>query len=57
MTHHQMIVYSDGAGYVYVGNISAPILRIVSYKQSKSSAQSHQEFVNLHYVHLPKILY
>ena len=46
MTHHQMFVYSDVADYTYVGNITAPLLRIVSYKQSKSSTQSHQEFVN-----------
>ena len=32
MTHHQMFVYSDVADYTYVGNITAPILRIVSYK-------------------------
>ena len=54
MTHHQMFVYSDVADYTYVGNITAPILRIVSYKQSKSSTKSHQEFVNLHYVPLAK---
>ena len=54
MTHHQMFVYSDVADYTYLGNITAPILRIVSYKQSKSSTQSHQEFVNLHYVPLAK---
>ena len=54
MTHHQMFVYSDVADYTYVGNITAPILRIVSYKQFKSSTQSHQEFVNLHYVPLAK---
>ena len=54
MTHHQMFVYSDVADYTYVGNITAPILRIVSYKQSKSSTQSHQEFVNFHYVPLAK---
>ena len=36
MTHHPMFVYSDVADYTYVGNITAPILRIVSYKQSKS---------------------
>ena len=52
--YHQMFVYSDVADYTYVGNITAPILRIVSYKQSKSSTQSHQEFVNLHYVPLAK---
>ena len=34
--------------------LSAPILRIVSYKQSKSSTHSHQEFMNLHYVPLAK---
>ena len=37
MTHHQMFVYSDVADYTYVGNITAPLLRIVSYKQSTSS--------------------
>ena len=54
MTHHQMFVYSYVADYTYVGNITAPILRIVSYKQSKSSTQSHKKFVNLHYVPLAK---
>ena len=54
MTHHQMFVYSDVADYTYVGNTTAPILRIVSYKQSKSSTQLHQELVNLHYVPLAK---
>ena len=54
MTHHQMFVYSDVAGYTYVGNITAPIFRIVSYKQSKSSTHSHQKFVNLHFVPLAK---
>ena len=54
MTHHQMFVYSDVADYTYVGNTTAPILRIVSYKQSKSSTQSHEEFLNLHYVTLAK---
>ena len=37
MTHRQMFVYSNVADYTYVGNITAPLLRIVSYKQSKSS--------------------
>ena len=49
-----MFVYSDVAYYTYVGNITAPILRIVSYKQSKSSTQSYQEFMSLHYVPLAK---
>ena len=42
MTNHQMFVYSDVADYTHVGNITASILRIVSYKQSKSSTHSHQ---------------
>ena len=54
MTHHQMLVYSDVADCIFFGNITAPLLRIVSYKQSKCSTQLHQEFVNLHYVHLAK---
>ena len=53
-THHQMFVYFDVADYTYVGNITAPLLRIVSYKQSKFSTQSHQKLVNLHYVPLAK---
>ena len=40
MTHHQMFVYPDVADYTYVGNITAPLLRIVSYKQSKHSIAS-----------------
>ena len=51
-----MFVYSDVAEYTHVGNITAPILRIVSYKQSKSSTHSHQEFVNLHYVPLANLI-
>ena len=34
MTHHQMFVYSDVADYTYVGNITAPLLRIVSISSS-----------------------
>ena len=49
MTYHQMFVHSDVVDYTYVGNITVPIFRIVSYKQSKSSTQSRQEFVNLHW--------
>ena len=54
MTHIQMFINSDVADYIYVGNITATIPRIVSYKQSKFSSQSHQEFVNFHYVPLAK---
>ena len=54
MTHHQMFVYSDIADYIYVGNITASILRTVSYKLSKSRTQSHQEFVNWYFVPLAK---
>ena len=53
MAHHQMFVYSVVADYTYDGNKPAPILRIVSYKQSKSSTQLHQGFVN--YVPLAKL--
>ena len=54
MTHHQMFVYSYVADYTHVGNITAPILRIVSYKQSQSSTKLHQGFVKLHYVPMAK---
>ena len=49
MTH----LYSYVAD-TYVGNITAPLLKIVSYKQSKSNTQSHQELVKLHYAPLAK---
>ena len=48
------MIYSDVAAYTYVGKIKAPIQGIVSYKQSKSRTQSHQEFLNVHYITLTK---
>ena len=32
----------------------APILRVIPFKSSKHSQQSHKEFVNVHYVQVAK---
>ena len=52
--NNQLYVYSDIASYTYVGDITAPILRVVPFEISKRSHHSHQEFVNLHYVPVAK---
>ena len=54
MTHPQMFVYSDVEDYTHVGNITVPILRIVSCKQSNPSTQLNLECVNLYYVPMAK---
>ena len=57
MTHHQMFVYSDVADYTYVGNITAPLLRIVSYKQSKPSNSIASRICEFALCTFGKILY
>lgn len=52
--NNQLYVYSDIASYTYVGDITAPILRVVPFEVSRRSHHSHQEFVNLHYVPVAK---
>ena len=52
--NNQLYVYSDIASYTYVGDITAPILRVVPFEVSRRSHHSHQEFANLHYVPVAK---
>ncbi|MEW8546192.1 MAG: hypothetical protein AB2693_21955, partial [Candidatus Thiodiazotropha sp.] len=49
-TTNRLYIYSDVASYTYVGDVTAPILRVVPFETSKRSHHTHQEFVNLHYV-------
>ncbi|MEW8547093.1 MAG: hypothetical protein AB2693_26560 [Candidatus Thiodiazotropha sp.] len=52
--HSRLYVYSDIVDYTYLGDVTAPILRVVPFNTSKTSQQSHKEFVNMHYVPVAK---
>ena len=52
--HNRLYVYSDVVDYTYLGDVTAPILRVVPFENSKRSQQSHKEFVNMHYVPVGK---
>ena len=47
-------MYSDIASYTYIGDVTAPVLRVVPFQQTKSDIHSHKEFLNLHYVPVAK---
>lgn len=50
---NQLYVYSDVASYTFVGDVTAPILRVVPFSRH-STLNFHQEFLNLHYVPVAK---
>lgn len=52
--HNQLYVYSDVADYTFVGDVTAPILRVIPFKTIKDAHHVHQEFLNLHYVPVAK---
>ena len=52
--HNRLYVYSDVVDYTYLGEVMAPILRVIPFKSSKHSQQSHKEFVNVHNVPVAK---
>ena len=51
---HQLYVYSDIASYTCLGDVTAPILRVVPFETSKEKHHLHQEFVNVHYIPVAK---
>ena len=54
-THsNRFYVYSDVANYTYIGDVTAPILRVIPFKQLQEEIHFHQEFLNLHYVPVAK---
>ena len=53
-SYHQLYVYSDIASYTYIGDVTAPVLRVVPFQQTKSDIHSHKEILNLHYVPVAK---
>ena len=53
---HQLFVSTDIACYTFLGDVTAPILRVIPYEPQKDTNHIHKEFVNLHYVPVAKSL-
>ena len=53
-TSYQLHVYTDIASYTYIGDVTAPLLRVVPFQQTKSDIHSHKEFLNLHFIPVAK---
>ena len=51
---HQLYVYSDIASYTFLGDVTAPVLRVVPFETLKQRHHLHQEFVTVHYVPVAK---
>ena len=51
---HQLYIYSDLANYTFIGDVTAPILRVLSFESKRENNHLHQEFVNVHYVPVAK---
>ena len=47
-------VYSDFADLTNIGDVTAPILRVVPFQPFANTSHFHFEFVNLHYVPVAK---
>lgn len=52
--HDTFFIYSDIADFTNVGDVKAPILRIVPFNHTKYSTYFHTELKNLHYVPVAK---
>ena len=51
---HQLYIYSDLASYTFIGDVTAPILRVLPFDSKRENNNLHQEFVNVHYVPVAK---
>ena len=51
---HQLYIYSDLASYTFIGDVTAPILRVLPFESKRENNHLHQEFVNVHYVPVTK---
>ena len=51
---HQLYIYSDLAIYTFIGDVTAPILRVLPFDSKRENNHLHQEFVNVHYVPVAK---
>ena len=44
-SYHQLYVYSDIASYTYIGDVTAPVLRVVPFQQTKSAVICHHKML------------
>ena len=51
---HQLYIYSDLASYTFIGDVTAPILRVLPFESKRENNHLHQECVNVHYVPVAK---
>ena len=51
---NSLLIYSDIADFTFVGDIIAPILRVVPFNPVTEFVHVHKEFKNLHYVPVSK---
>ena len=49
-----LFIYSDIADSTFVGDVVAPILRIVSFNPVTESVHAHKKFKNLHFIPVSK---
>ena len=56
MGYNFLFIYSDIADYTMIGNVEAPLLRVVSFTatNNEQAGHHHEEFLNLHYVPVAK---
>ena len=54
---HQLYIYSDLASYTFIGDVTAPILRVLPFESKRENNHLHQEFVNVHYIAVAKIFH
>ena len=50
----RLFVYSDIADFTNIGDVTAPIVRVVPVQPVANTTHFHFEFVNLHYVPVVK---
>ena len=51
---HQLYIYSELASYTFIGDVTAPILRVLPFESKRENNHLHQEFVTVHYVPVVK---
>ena len=51
---HQLYIYSNLASYTFIGDDTAPFLRVLQFESKRENNHLHQEFVNVHYVPVAK---
>ena len=47
---YQLYIYSDLASFTFIGDVTAPILRVLPFESKIENSHLHQEFFNVHHV-------